>query len=277
MVSRFSGRSFLLAMAIFFSILTASSVPVSASIGAPVTCPMQTQLATIDGKWTSATEWTDAPEIQMPVAVGNGAGYFRVKHDATALYILGESLVDTAVEYNSTAGMGDFMSVFLDTAYNQGTAPKTDDYRFIAYYVSASNTTVMTGKGDGTKWITTGPVQGVQAMVGLDTGNSPHAPHPHVTFEMSIPLSMISASPFGFFIRLDDSTAWWSDSDATYAMHFFWPNGGTAPQAVDPSAWGTITVSSTPIPEFANSYLIAAVAIFAVAVFSRAHRKGQPD
>lgn len=264
-------------VATFFVILATSSAPVSASIGAPVKCPMLTETVTIDGKWTTTTEWNDAVEIQMLVAEGNGVGYFRVKHDATSLYILGESLVDTAVEYNSTAGMGDYMSVFLDTLYNQGKAPQTDDYRFTAYYVSASNTAMKTWKGDGTNWITASTVQGMQAMVSLDTGNSPHGPHPHVTFEMNIPLSLIPASPFGFFIRLDDSTIWWSESDAAYAMHFFWPNGGTADQTVDPSSWGAMTISGTPIPEFSSSWLIAVVAVFAVLVFARVYKRDRSD
>lgn len=242
-ISRISDRKYLIAVATFLAILTASPIPVAASIGAPVNCPTVTQPVTIDGKWTSTTEWMDAPEIQMPVALGKGAGYFRVKHDATTLYILGESLVDVAVEYNSTAGMGDYISVFLDTLYNQGTTPQTDDYQFVAYYVSDSNTSVMTWQGNGTKWITTDPVQGVQATIGLDTGNSPHTPHPHVTFEMSIPLSIIPVLRFGIFIRLDDSTIWWSDTDLAYSMHFFWPDGGKLPQRKNPSAWGIVTIS----------------------------------
>jgi hypothetical protein len=257
---------------LILSLAALTSVPVSASIGAPVTCPLLTQAVTIDGKWTSTTEWTDAPEIQMTVASGNGVGYFRVKHDATNLYVLGESLVDTAVEYNSTAGMGDYMSVFLDTLYNQGTAPQTDDYRFIAYYVSATNTTIMTRKGDGTAWVRVAPVQGVKAMVGLDDGNSPHPPHPHVIFEMSIPLSLILGSTFGFFIRLSDSSVWWSNSNQAYAMHFFWPNGGSAPQGVEPSSWGTITISSTPILEFSSSPLTTT---FAVLVFAGVYTKNR--
>jgi hypothetical protein len=274
---RFSGRNFLITMMTFFILLAASSIPVSASIGAPVTCPLSTQAVTIDGKWTSTTEWTDAPEIQMPVAMGNGAGYFRVKHDATTLYILGESLVDTAVEYNSTAGVGDSLSVFLDTTYNQGTAPQMDDYRFIAYYVSASDTQIMTRKGDGMQWVTSVPVQGVHAMVGLDSGNSPHMPHPHVSFEMSIPLSLIPPSQFGFFIRLDDSMIWWSNSDQATMMHFYWPGPTQAQQGIDPTSWGTLTISSTPIPEFASSWLIAFVTVFVVAVFARVHRKSKPN
>jgi predicted GH43/DUF377 family glycosyl hydrolase len=37
-----------------------------------------------------------------------------------------------------------------------------------------------------------------------------------------------------------------------------------------------IPISQIPIPEFANSWLIAVVAIFAVVIFARAHRKAQP-
>jgi hypothetical protein len=111
-------------------------------------------------------------------------------------------------------------------------------------------------------------------MLGLDSGNSPHGPHPHVTFEMSIPLSLIPASQFGFFMRLDDSTASWSDSDATYAMRFYWPYmSGTSNQGIDPSTWGTVTISGTPIPEFSSPWMIVIVAVLAVVVLARAHRK----
>jgi hypothetical protein len=47
----------------------------------------------------------------------------------------------TALEYNSTAGMGDWMAVFLDTLYNDGKTPHTDDYLLRAYYVTPTNTT----------------------------------------------------------------------------------------------------------------------------------------
>jgi hypothetical protein len=238
---------------------------------------MSTQPVTIDGKWTSPTEWTDAVEIQMPVGstMANGAGYFRIKHDATNLYVLGESLVDTAVEYNAAAGGGDFMSVYLDPLYTQGTAPQTDDYRFTAMYLGPGNTTIMTLKGNGTAWQGIPPTQGVQGMVGLDTGNSPHAPYPHVVVEMSIPMSLLPASPFGLFIRLADSSIFVSESAQALAMLFYWPNGGAADQSVNPSTWGTVVVSSAPIPEFSSSPLIVTLAIFIVIVFARADRKNR--
>jgi hypothetical protein len=269
-------RKVLFALTIFFLIPIVSPTMVAASLGNPVTCHLLTQPVTIDGKWTNKSEWNDTVETKMLAAEGNGAGYFRVKHDATTLYIIGESLVDTAVEYNGTAGMGDYMTVFLDTLYNQGKAPQTDDYRFIAYYVSASNTTILTRKGDGTQWVTIDPVQGVHAMVGLDTGNSPHGPHPHVTFEMSIPLSLIPASPFGFFIRLDDSTIWWSDSAQATMMHFYWPGPTQAQQGVDPSSWGTVTISSVAVPELPSAWLIMAACVLALTVISRLNRKTRP-
>jgi hypothetical protein len=266
-----------LVVATFFAMLAVSSVPVSASIGAPITCPLSTQPVTIDGKWTSPTEWTDAPEIQMLVGAGNGIGYFRMKHDATNLYILGESLVDTAVEYNSTAGGGDFMSVFLDTLYNQGSAPQTGDYKLLAEYMGAGNTTIRAWEGNGTGWVKVSSIQGVQGAVGLDTGNSPHPPHPHAVFEMSIPLSLIPASTFGFFIRLDESNYWWASDQAILLTHFYWPGPTPANQGFDPSSWGTVTISNTPIQESSSSPLSVTLAIFSVVVFARVQGKNRHD
>lgn len=285
MLSRIARRSFLAAAAIMFSILGLLSVEVSASLGTPVTCYLLTQSVTIDGKWSSATEWNDAPEIQMLLVPeqpyegttidANALGYFRVKHDATTLYILGESLVHTDVEYTSTlvtrTAMGDYVMLFLDPLYNQGKTPQTDDYTFIASYVSPSYTTIMTWKGDGAKWTTTGPVQGVQVMVGLDTGNSPHGLHPHATFEMSIPLSLIPASQSGFFIRFSDV-----DEGEMVWYTYYWPGPTQAQQALDPSSWGTLTISSTPIPEF-PSWFIAVVAAFAVLISARVYKRDRPE
>lgn len=237
---RLTGRS-LLSATVILSILALSSVVVSASIGTPVTCPLLKQPVTIDGKWSSATEWSDAPEIQMAIAQGNGVGYFRVKHDATYLYVLGEFLAATSLTYSTVNDHGDIFMVYLDTLNNQGHTPKTDDYGFRAFWTNATYTFVQTKKGNGTNWLNISPVDGVQAMIALDTSNSPHTPHPHVTAEFRIPLSIISTPTFGFF-------ASFLDSAEAMSTHFFWPNGGQVDQKMDPSTWGTITISSTPTP-----------------------------
>jgi hypothetical protein len=85
---------------------------------------------------------------------------------------------------------------------------------------------------------------GVQAKIGLDAGNSPHVPHPHVVGEFKIPLSVgVSlGSEFGLFIRLSDST---NAGSGPYDLtkHFYWPGPTFAPQAFDPGSWGDIVLS----------------------------------
>jgi len=204
----------------------------------PVTCYSILQPVTVDGKWTSVTEWVDAAEVPMYVGAGNAVGYFRVKHDASYLYVLAESGSDTAVEQY------DWMEVFLDTLHNHG-LPSTDDYRFRAVWMTATSVNVLNWKGNGTDWSPPNPLlAGVQAKIGLDAGSSPHVPHPHVVGEFKIPLSVgVSlGSEFGLFIRLSDSTVYLS---GTYDLtkHFYWPGPSLAPQAVDPGSWGDIVLS----------------------------------
>jgi hypothetical protein len=81
---------------------------------------------------------------------------------------------------------------------------------------------------------------------------------------MSIPLSLIPGSTFGFFIQLDDSLIFVSESAQALAMHFFWPNGGAVSQQANPSTWGTINISTSPVQ----------VVIFTALAFARVHRRG---
>jgi hypothetical protein len=232
-----------------FSILVLAVSPamVASSPEKPsVICPLLTQPVTIDGKWTSTTEWTDAPETQMTPAAGNGTAYFRCKHDATYVYILGESLVDTEAESyvttvnNLTLAKGDIMGMNLDTRHNDGELPSTDDYEFAANYVNASYTQLLLSIGNGKAWVPTVHIPGgAEAVINLDTENSPHPPHPHVTGEFKIPLSLIQAQVFGFYMFIDDSSG-------ALDMSFSWPAAG--PMIVSsPSEWGDMWISSAPL------------------------------
>jgi hypothetical protein len=199
----------------------------------PVTCYSLVEPVTIDGKWTSATEWRDAAEVRMYVGEGNAVGYFRIKHDASYVYVLMESLADTAVE------QWDWMQVFFDTLHNHG-LPSADDYRFLAVWMTSTSMDVRNWKGNGTGWSPLNPLlAGAQAKIGLDTGNSPHAPYPHFVGEFKIPLSVgiTLGSEFGFFIHLGDS------HDDLLSMHFYWPGPSLAPEMYDPSSWGDVLLS----------------------------------
>jgi hypothetical protein len=228
----------------------------------------------MDGKWTSPSEWNDSMEIPMLVAEGDGRGYFRCKHDEANLYVLAESLTDTSIEYNRTLNIGDYMTVFLDTLHNDGNLPLSDDYRFLAYYVNREYTELWrySAIGNGTVyWDKINPLESVQAKVNLDDGNSPYEPHPHVIGEFRIPLIIIPAETFGFAIRLDNSSFWTTESPLT--LHFYWPGPTHANQAIDPSSWGDVSLSSTPIPEFRSTWFIIAASVLAVMVIFRLKTK----
>jgi len=268
----FSKKIFLFALAAFFTTLAVSSTMVAGHLGSTVTCYSLTQPVTVDGKWTTKSEWNDTAETQLLVADGTAVGYFRVKHDATWLYILAESLIDTSLDYDSANDASDYMGVFLDTVHNDGKSPASDDYRFVASWINASYTRVTTRKGDGAGWSETSPVEGVQAKIALDTDNSPHPPYPHVAGEFKIPLSIIAIGTFGFFIRFGDySVILGTPGSLTKA--FYWPGPSLADQSIDPSAWGNVSYSREPIPEFSSTWLIIATSVLAVIVIFRLSKK----
>jgi len=237
-----------------------------------VTCPMLTEPVTIDGKWTSTTEWTDAPEFSMSPY---GKGWWRCKHDATFLYILVESLVDTEAEsyvttlYKETPApnvtvtlthpltevVGDEITIQLDTRHNGGAWPSTDDYDFSAKYVNAGNlgnyTDLYEGVGNGQFWNTLVGAQaipGVQARIDLDTEYSPHPPHPHVTGEFKIPLSLFPSQVIGFYIIMTDGSG---DASKTLEWPPFCEDYGVGRLCEDyPDTWGDVSIqpnTSSPV------------------------------
>lgn len=251
------------------TLLVISPVFVDASLGKPLTCPLSTQAVVIDGKWTSKSEWNDTAETKLLVGAGSAEGFFRIKHDATWLYVLSESLVDKALEYDTTTGHGDWMQIYLDTLHDEGKSPKTDDYKMWAAWTNPSYMDILARKGTGTGWGDVFQLDGLQVKIGLDSGNSPHSPTPHVVAEWKIPLSIIGKTEFGLFVRGV------SDSSEVETMHLYWPGPTQADQGVDPSSWGTVTLSSVPIPEFTSAWLIVVASVLAVMVISRKATRSQ--
>lgn len=86
---------------------------VSARLGAPVTAPLLTQPVTVDGKWTSAAEWSDVAETKMAVAEGNSVGYLRVKHGPVNLFILGDFPAATSLRAAALAVFSPELRVVL--------------------------------------------------------------------------------------------------------------------------------------------------------------------
>jgi hypothetical protein len=87
-------RIFLVALASVLLLLVVSPAIANAFLGTPVTCYLATQPVTIDGKWTTKSEWNDTAETKLLVE-GTLEGYFRIKHDSSWLYVLADLPGDT--------------------------------------------------------------------------------------------------------------------------------------------------------------------------------------
>jgi hypothetical protein len=263
----------LLIMLVFVATLSAWPVMVSATIGTPITVPLATQPVTIDGQWTSSSEWSDAVEVKYLVAQGTAPAYFRLKHDANFLYVLSDNPSDPAIEYSDATGHGDILYVVVDPLLNGGSAPQTDDYRFQIQASNASVTNIFMWRGNGAGWVQQcggGPcydyMNAGYGKLGLDSGNSPYAPYPHVVAEGKIPLSILPNPSFGLFIRMIDSSE-------AMSLWFYWPGPTQVTQITTPDAWGTVTLSSTPIPEFSGVFAVTAIALVSAAYLTRRKRK----
>ena len=106
--------------------------------------------STLDGKWTTNTEWDDA-SIATPVIADDA--YFRIKFtffsDGTTFFVYDWYLVEFYSD--NTNDPGDYVSICYDVSGDGGTVPGTSDIRID--YVG-HNGTVKTYKGDGTAgWV----------------------------------------------------------------------------------------------------------------------------
>jgi hypothetical protein len=135
---------------VILGIIALCGLPIEASLvsatktGYSFTFWLDTNGVTIDGKWTSNTEWTDAetPPL-MPSSF-----VWREKWTMP-----GNIFQNLLFEFftDHTNDTGDFFQICFDPQNNGGSAPQTDDFLF--NYTGNSKLTVY--KGTGTGWSTT--------------------------------------------------------------------------------------------------------------------------
>lgn len=94
---------------------------------------------TVDGV-ISPKEWDDADKIEFPTDGGNCTVYF--KHNGSVLYV-----AFNVPNKDSDSGV----QIFVDTNYDQASAPQTDDYRFTIARKSPPND-YGENQGTGTDW-----------------------------------------------------------------------------------------------------------------------------
>ncbi|MEM2962553.1 MAG: hypothetical protein QXY01_06015 [Candidatus Bathyarchaeia archaeon] len=154
---------------------------------------------TIDGRWTSHGEWSDALEIRLAFVQGSGEAYARVKHDGESLYVLIDYLSLRAVQIEDSA------MAFIDTKNDGGEIPQRDDFILMCMYLKSDQawTFITWGTGDRTledipeeAW--EAPPEGFSAASSTDAEDDPYSPEDHAIWEFKIPRSEFKSEKIGF-------------------------------------------------------------------------------
>jgi hypothetical protein len=203
---------------------------------------------TVDGKWTTADEWLDAPNMTI-----SPTAKWEYKIDYTAGILAMSFLIEFA---DNTNDAGDSWQICIDGSQDGGTAPQADDVKFEI----EGHTTLTCFVGTGTAWAPTTPT-GVTWKDSL-VASSPNDNSPHYVLEVQIDKSTYGwgANPPPHGVRV----ACYDASNATQG----WQSWPPTPET-NPSRWGSISV----IPEGLTVGVMLLLSTIAVIVSLRYFRK----
>lgn len=185
----------------FLFILLSSAIFLQVSARLTLVSPKLANDVTIDGKWTSAQEWTDASEFPLTFMEGTGEAYFSMKHDNNNFYVL--------VDFVSRAQtvVGDGALVGLDTQNDGGKEIKDDD---LALLIRWNTPTVSMGAMQWHGWMGQNwqPLpSGFEAKSSTDAQNDPHSTASHEIYEFRIPKTTFKASASGLWVGIGGGEA----------------------------------------------------------------------
>lgn len=212
---------------------------------------------TIDGRWTTPTEWNDASETL--VTSGSDQIYLRVKHDRDFVYVM----IDVITEQLTTATSKYGTQILFDTNNDGGYTRNTDDLRFptYAFYengldktsptdpANISGNTIDSGVGSE-GWRDVPSPSNYQKRLGFSSTNDPYEPgRDHLIAEYKIPLLFLHKNDrygFGIYYWSGDTTSTASSPKKLTV----WPPG------LDrnvPDTYGTLqaaqnTITTPPVP-----------------------------
>lgn len=221
----------------------------------PVTEYQWVTQATIDGKWTTASEWTDGPIFTM----SNNAMYeYKIDFTSYGLAWLVETFGD------NTNDTGDLCQICLDPDNSGGTTPQAGDFKIEI----KGHTSLKVYTGTGTGW---SEIAGTNELQWANTRTtSPYGSTSHWVVEVTDPDKQVGtivtpAPPNGMGVFAYDASAgktsaWPPDADVNV------PNG-----------WGQINnFEMAGIPEGSSlgvTVLLASVAVIVGSIYLRKRPK----
>ena len=238
-----------------FSLLLTVGTAMAFTAGYELTEYFAPAAVAVDGKWTTATEWSATVVHRMGTPQ---KGLFMMMMDATGAYS-----PSYCIEFaDNTNDAGDIIQVCMNGGTDSSTPRAGDDFKMEIQ----GGSTVKVYTGTGTGWAET-TTTAVQAAVTITT--SPHDPAPHKVAEFKINKGALAAwganpPPEGVRIAMYDAS---NPSQGWVA----WPPASTAD---NPSTWGVINnYSMDPAPEGLTVGLMLALSSVAVVVSARYFRK----
>ena len=224
-------------LALFLLFVLPETVKAPPKPGYSVTDYQLTTTPTLDGHWTTTSEWVDCEGKELE---GDFDGVFRLKFEGanypTSInqYWLIEFFNDT------TTGPGDYFRICyaygatVNTDPVGGPAPQTECLKF--EYASSSMTVY---RGTGTAW-GTGPAWASPTDIQVvgQVSSSPLEANPHWIYEIKIEHIHFNIQPnFWIYVAVHDA----NNSAAVQS----WPPGSSD----IPNDWGAMAANNNPIPE----------------------------
>ena len=184
---------------------------------------------TVDGKWTSPAEWSDA--YILPIYGKNARWAYKMDTNA------GPYLMSFLVEFpDTTTDAGDRWQICIDGSADGGTAPNSNDNKIEIQ----GHTTLKVYVGNGTGW---DPLTTTAVTWKDNVTTSPTDPANHYVLEVQADKSALGTwganpPPHGVYVAMYDAS---NQSQGWVA----WP-----PTSADnPSRWGLIADYTGTIPE----------------------------
>ena len=214
----------------------------------------------VDGKWTTAAEWTDGPVSTMTGNMSGGFVYNIQDFTNLGLEWLVEALND------NTNNTGDYMEICFDDSNSGGNAPDSGDFMLRI----EGHTTLKAFIGNGTGWTPATPAAGEITWANT-LGTSMYGNQTHWIYEVvdssktAGNIQSPNAPPSGLGVTAFDA--------ATNKYCSWAPNMN----AKVPNGWGLIsTYSMDPIPEgfsLGAIALLTSIAVFAGYAYLRRRQK----
>lgn len=242
-----------LKIVMLLAILSSSATAVNAHVGEKYVANYAKNPVTVDGKWTTADEWTDANErVLVPSKGATGKAMFRAKHDSNYVYVLFEFLTDTKIDerlgFTSFTDY-DFAAFYFDPNHKASSKPTEEQCAFSTYWITKNDlgNRLACGSSRIAEWETV--AERPDTFQAASSDSYDYSPHrlAHVTYELKIPkkyergraviYDFSEKNKIGF-------AAWVNDNAMQFSMN--WPEGRSR---LDPSTWSDFELATKPMAE----------------------------